>query len=457
MAAHRRSHTGRPASRPCPKAPIVRTAAIVAASLFAAKAHAFDLDGTEGLITETIAARERLRDYDNIKQFGAERVVDIDRRHVQPIGIRAGTYLIFPTVEEKIVYDDNIFGVSKNKTGDFRNEVSPQVTFQSHLPRHVLNMALGGRIVSYLDNPDQDYVDGHAALNGALHIDHAHTLSLSLLTRQEHEERSDITASRSAAEPVPIWRNKAAIGITRDVGRLYGTLSATYNRWDYSNVDSLDGKTLDQNFRDLESWSAQLQGGYRISPGFELVSKLRFLRQLNTANNLDPKDVIDGYGYEAVAGLAFETSPLLRWRLLGGYGLRDYDQDGRENISTSLLEGQFEWLPTQKMTIYGSVSREIVDLESNQSGGSVETAIDGRMDYEIYNNIVLSAGATAKDTDFTEENRSDRTYSARIGLEYYLNKNWLFTFQYEHEHRDSNLDEFDMDSNRFMIGAKLRF
>ena len=158
-----------------------------------------------------------------------------------------------------------------------------------------------------------------------------------------------------------------------------------------------------------------------------------------------------------MAGLAFETSPLLRWRLLGGYGLRDYDQDGRDNIATSLLEGQFEWLPTQKMTIYGTVSREIVDIESNQSGGSIETSIDGRMDYEIYNNIVLSAGATARDTAFTEENRTDRTYSARIGLEYYLNKNWLFTFQYEHERRDSNLDEFDMDSNRFMIGAKLRF
>lgn len=440
-----------------PNAPLACAIAIAAASLVATKARAFDLDGTEGLITETIAGRERLRDYDNIKQFGAERVDDTDRSHVQPIGIRTGTYLIFPTIEEKIGYDDNIFASANDKTGDFRNELSTGVVLQSNLPRHILNMALGGRIVSYAENSDQDYIDGHASLNGALHIDHAHTLSASLLTRQEHEERSDISASRSAAEPVPIWRNKAALGITRDVGRLYGTLSATYNRWDFQDVEGLDGNTLDQDFRSQETWGAQLQGGYRISPGFEFVSKLRFLRQLNTADNLEPNDIIDAYGYEAVAGLAFQTSPLLRWRLLGGYGLRDYDQDGRDNIATSLLEGQFEWLPTQKMTIYGTVSREIVDIESNQSGGSIETSIDGRMDYEIYNNIVLSAGATARDIAFTEENRTDRTYSARIGLEYYLNKNWLFTFQYEHERRDSNFDEFDMDSNRFMIGAKLRF
>lgn len=457
MGISRRKRPGPGADESCPKRSATQAVAFAAAALFAVKAHAFDIDGNDGLITETIAARERLKDYDNIKKFGAERVVDSDRRHVQPLGIRAGTYLIFPSVEEKIVYNDNIFGTSGNKTGDFRSELSPEIVFQSHLPRHVLNMALGGRLVSYFDNSDQDYIDGYAALNGALHIDNAHTLSVSLLTRQEHEELSDITASRAAAEPVPIWRNKAAIGITRDVGRLYGTASATYNRWDFANVDSRDGGTLDQSFRDQEAWTAQLQSGYRISPGFEIVSKIRFLRQLNTASNVAPKDDIDAYGYEASAGLAFQTSPLLRWRLLGGYGLRDYDEPGRDNVATSLLEGQFEWLPTQKMTIYGSVSRAIVDLESSQSGGSVETAVDGRLDYEIYNNIVLSAGATAKETDFSEENRSDRTYSGRIGLEYYLNKNWLFTFQYEHERRDSNLDEFDMDSNRFMVGAKLRF
>ncbi len=38
---------------------------------FSPAARALDLDGTEGLITETIASRERLKDYDNIKKYTA--------------------------------------------------------------------------------------------------------------------------------------------------------------------------------------------------------------------------------------------------------------------------------------------------------------------------------------------------------------------------------------------------
>jgi hypothetical protein len=48
------------------------------------------------------------------------------------------------------------------------------------------------------------------------------------------------------------------------------------------------------------------------------------------------------------------------------------------------------------------------------------------------------------------------TYSIRRSG-YYFTKNWLFTFGYEHQVRDSTDDTLDMHRNRFMIGAKLRF
>ena len=53
--------------------------------------------------------------------------------------------------------------------------------------------------------------------------------------------------------------------------------------------------------------------------------------------------------------------------------------------------------------------------------------------------------------------RADRTLSAKLGLDYHLSKNWLFTFAYEYQQRLSSEGDESMSRNRVSIGAKLRF
>ncbi|MCB1505648.1 MAG: outer membrane beta-barrel protein [Hyphomicrobiaceae bacterium] len=417
-------------------------------------AEALDLDGTEGLITETIASRERLKDYDDIKLYGAERVSDRDRNYAKPDGIRSGNYFIFPEVGATVVYDDNIYRSNAHKEADWRSEITPAVKFQSHLPRHILDLSLDGKIVNYLNNTDQDYANVRAKLDGALHFDHAHTLSASVLTALEHEERGELLSDTSAAKPIEVFHNRASVGITRDVGRLYGTLMATFERWDYSDVASINGPVVDQDYRDTSEFSTALRFGYRFSPGFEFVGKIRALQDLNRGVGSDDRDA---FGYEAMAGLAFETNPLLRWRLLAGYGIRNFEKDSIEDVSSALLEAQVQWLPTQYMTFTGSATRQILAADAVEPSGRVETRLLGRLDYEIWHNVVLNLGVEYRDAEFIGDPRRDKTITGRIGLDYWMNKNWRLSLGYEHAVRQSTEDEFDMTRNRFTVGAKLLF
>lgn len=430
------------------------TMATATMPLLAPPAMALDLDADGGLITETVASRDRLRTYDNIKQYGAETVSSRDRAFVQPDGLRAGNYQIFPSIGTAVVFDDNLLGTNLERISDFRSEVTPQIKFQSQLPRHVLDLSLGGKIVNHLNQTDQDYASANARLDGALHFDHAHTISLNALAALEHEERSDITSPRDAGGPVEVHHSRLLGGFTRDVGRLYGTFSGGFERWDYQDTISGTGTPLDQDSRDLDVVSAQLKLGYRFSPGYEIVGKLRALKQWNRG---DAVSDYDGIGYEAMAGVAFETNPLLRWRLLGGYGIREYEQASINSIASSLIEGQVQWLATQRMTIYGTASRSIVDRMGSELGGRVETLVRGKIEYELAHNLVATLDAELKDSDFIGVARQDRSWSARIGLDYYYTKNWLFTFGYEHQFRDSNDNDYDLTRNRFTVGAKLRF
>ncbi len=443
------------ASAPVPVRLRLAIASVAAMSLTAyPPAHALDLDGTDGLLTATVASRERLRDYDNIKKYGAERVGDRDRKYAMPDGIRAGNYFVFPALGANVVFDDNIFRSDLNKHSDIRTELTPSVKLQSSLPRHQLDLSLDGKIVNYLDHTDQDYANVRAKLDGALHFDHAHTLSASLITSMEHEELGELNTALTAAAPIAVFHNRASVGITRDVGRLYGTLMATAEHWDYDDVRSKGGAMLDQDARDTTEIAAALRLGYRFSPGYELVAKLRALRDENRGDGTSDRD---GDGFEAMAGLAFETNPLLRWRLLAGYGVRRFDELGTADVGTSLVEGQLQWLPTQYMTFTGSATRQIIAADAIDDAGRVETRLTGRLDYEIWHNIVLNVGLEYKAAEFVGVFRNDETISGRVGLDYYANKNWLFTIGYEHAIRESTEDAFDMTRNRISLGAKLRF
>lgn len=419
-----------------------------------APTSALDLDSDGGLITETVAGRERLGVYDQAKKFGAERVSERDRAHLMPEGFRAGNYIVLPSIGAAVVYDDNIFGTDLDRHADIRSEITPGIRFQSQLPRHVLDLSVGGKIVNYRENPEQDYASVQAKLDGALHFDHAHTLSISTLSALEHEERSDALLPTTAGEPVAIVHNRAAIGITRDVGRLYGTLSASFDRWDFNDATTSSSARLEQDQRDLDLMAAQVKFGYRISPGYELVGKVRALQQWNRGNTLTD---YDGIGYEAMAGVAFETNPLVRWRLLGGYGIRDYELATIKDVATSLLEGQVQWLATQRMTLYGTATRAVEDRVGTDVGGRIESRLHGKLEYEIQNNLLLTVDGELRDSDFIGVTRRDRGWSARVGLDYYHTKNWLFTFGYEHQVRDSTEDAFDVTRNRFSVGAKFRY
>ena len=399
-----------------------------------ASAASKDLSVGDDLITDTVASRTP--------------------REPETEGIHAGNFFIRPSVAALGIYDDNIFANDSNRQSDMRFELAPSVTVKSDLPRHVLDFSLDGRIVNYADHTEQNYENFQAKLRSALHFDHAHTLSFSALSALEHAEVGAITSGTTAAEPVPIFHNRVSAGVTRDAGRLYGTVSASAERWDYSDVTSTSGSIVDEDQRDLDQYSAQFRAGYRFSPGYEAVGKFRAIRQLG---NTTGTDSIDATGYEALGGLAFETGPLLRWSLLAGYGYRDYDAESRSDVPSSLFEGELRWSPTQRMTLTGTIGRSFVDSLDEDGDARVETSVRGQITYDIWHNLKGHVELGLVDADFTGVDQQDTTWIARAGLDYEIKRDWFLALGYEHQDRNSTNDAFDMTRNRILVGAKLKF
>jgi hypothetical protein len=156
-------------------------------------------------------------------------------------------------------------------------------------------------------------------------------------------------------------------------------------------------------------------------------------------------------------GLSLETNPLLKWQVIGGYGIRDYDRKDLETIATYLLEGSVRWIPTQKLSLYATGRRVIDDALGAEDGGRISTSLELRGEYEIYHDLVAVGTAGIIKGEFLGLNRTDLTYAAGAELQYYYTKNMLFTLGYEYDQRDSTQDDSDMTRHQVRLGGRLRF
>ena len=86
-------------------------------------------------------------------------VLDRPKPELDPLGVRAGGFLIFPKVELGTTYDDNVFATENNKEGDFLFQVLPTVTVESDFNRHLLRFSAGADVARYVDNTSENYID----------------------------------------------------------------------------------------------------------------------------------------------------------------------------------------------------------------------------------------------------------------------------------------------------------
>lgn len=402
----------------------------------------------------TVAARANQAVYDNSKKYGAERVTDRERSEYQPLGFNAGNYLIFPSVDVSTSYNDNIFATKNDGVGGWRFEVAPSVIFSSRLPRHVLDLIVSARRVEF-SNPDQEaFTDGSLYLRGRLDIDHGNALFGHMLGSYQHEELGSAEADRDARDPISYWRNRAEFGYIRDAGRLALRAGVKAEQFDYNDVMGFDGNVIDQDYRDRTTYSANLKLTYRFSPGYKLNTQFRVQRVENEGNAAFDRD---SFGYDILTGVDFEFSPLWKFYLAAGFQHQGFEQANLKDLNAFVYLAQLQWLATEQMTIYLGAERQSSVTGFGDSSVRLDRIFDGKVEYEIWRNLILTATGKYTQSDFIGSGREDESLLAGVGFEYLANRNLKLSLRYDYSERVSTVDAFNYQGNKYTVGFKLQF
>ncbi len=385
-------------------------------------------------------------------------VSDRIRPDYDPMGLRLGGFIAYPSVRTTVQHTDNLFASSNNEQDDTVFILTPELRFESQWSRHSLNAQGSVSSRFHNENDGNNFTDYGGSVDGRIDVTRRTALSGNLGIRIAHEERSSPDTPSAAAEPVEFEEFVAGIAVSQSFNRLSLRPSFDYISLDFKDVALLPpvGGVSNNDDRDRGEWVAGLRATYEVSPTTSVFVEGRYLdTTYERADDLLGLGVKrDSAAVEGVSGASFAVGAVSRGEVLVGYTERDYEAAVLPSIDGVIFRGLFEWLATDLTTVSIEGGREIEETTVNGASGNFVTSFGVSVDHELLRNFILGASAFYSTSEFEGSTREDGTSSLGLSGTYLANRNLRLGLGIEYEDRDSNV--FGSDFKKTTIGLTVR-
>ena len=188
-------------------------------------------------------------------------VVERPRPEYDPLGIRAGSFLVFPELAIQEIYTDNVEFAEDDEESDFITLISPSVNFESQWSRHQLGVEVRSDIAINAENSDEDYQDVSANANGVLDVSRQTELTGNGLVRYGHVGRDD-PEDAGDDEPVSFFEFGGGGAINHQINRLGFGLGAEAFRTTFDDEAEED--------RNATIYEFIARSSYEVSPRLDM-------------------------------------------------------------------------------------------------------------------------------------------------------------------------------------------
>ena len=371
----------------------------------------------------------------------------------EPLGIRAGSFIIFPTMTGQLAYDDNIYASNTNTKGDFLFVFHPIIRVLSNWSQHALDLtaeAIGSFHGQYGSENTRDF---SFAADGRIDVLRDTTVSPRLAYAEHTEQRGTSTDPGNAARPTTYGVFDMAVAFERRVARLWGNVTAAWSDTSYDPVRLNNGTLRNNKDRNYSRWSADLRAGYDVTPDTSA-----YLRA--TYNNIDyglkPPAVTenrDSSGFEIGAGADLRIMQPLHGNLFVGYRQQNFVKPLRD-ISGFVYSADLLWEATRltQVRLFG----ESTIQQPNFAGtsGVVEQSIGLGIRHMLLPNVRAGFQAAYVRDSFRGSSRTDDGWDIDLRLDYLMTRKVAFGFGWRTQSRNSSTPLFNFDRNIFF--AELR-
>jgi hypothetical protein len=372
-------------------------------------------------------------------------VTERPRPAYDPLGIRAGGFLIFPSITVDGDYNDNIFASDDDKESDFIFTFSPRIDVRSNFPRHSLRWSVETDVARYVDNTEENFWDYGTELAGRLDITRRNRLTGSANFAHAHESRDDPEdpGADVVDEPVEYDEFGGTLGFEQDFNRLNVRLLGLAERRDYEE----DDPDIQEDDRDRNLYGARLRTGYFISPRINAFLEGGFEREVRDTSDrtTTPPLKRDNNVYDARVGTAIDITGLLFGEVSVGWGYQEFDESELDSENDLVYGAGLTWNPTRltSLRLEGNGGFEPSDVGASK----VTNRVALRVDHELLRNVLIGGRVAYRRDDFQDADRVDNRFDVGPDITYLINRYLSVGAGYTFTTRDSDDEEREFDRN----------
>jgi hypothetical protein len=371
-------------------------------------------------------------------------------------GIPLGGFVLLPELKIGETYDDNIFRDSANTKSDFITTVRPEAALRSNWNNHMLNFFAAVESGFYADHSDENYNDVFVGTDGRVDIQRDTNVTAGLNHTWGHEERGS-PDDVNGTEPADTQITNARLGLAHTFNRLKVSPYGLWSRYDYTDVKTSAGATINNDDRDNDVMKGGLRLDYDVHTSFDVFVEGIY----NTVNYSDARDDNgfnrDSNGWEGRTGVVLGLTNLITGEAYVGYMSQSMDDARFSDIDGVSFGGGIKWEVTRLTTVGFNAARTIQQTTTTGSSGIIQTGGEATVRHELLRNLILDGGLKYTTNEYEGLAREDDVYEATIGGLYKLNRYVGLGARYRYIERDSDINTSDYTANVATINLVLTY
>jgi hypothetical protein len=362
-----------------------------------------------------------------------------------PLGIRAGTFILYPEIEIREGTTDNATGAAQGQESSTFAEVQGRISAQSDWARHSLTGLLRGGYTSFQDvsGEDDSNLDADATLTFDVRSDTQ--LALAIGYGLNTEDNIDDKIYRAGAE------------LSHRFNRLTASVRGTINEFDFGDRGTVSlGSLTEDAVADYDEKEIAARLTYEVSPALSVFGEVstnsrEFDQQIDMAGFLRGSD-----GYTVTIGTNLDLASSLRGSISIGRQVQSPDDPSFSKIEDVVYAANLTWAATGLTNVTLDAQSDIGETTFSGSPGVVRRSITLGVNHALKRNIELNGSVTYGRNEFVSTGPVETEITSRFGIAYLLSRNVALTASYSRFSFDSTFANADYTVNSFIVGLRLR-
>lgn len=378
------------------------------------------------------------------------------RSGYDPTGIRAGSFIIYPSVDVGTVYTSNVHQSPDDRADDVGALVAPQLRVQSDWSRHSLEFNASSSHLRYEGYPEEDVNEATVRADLRLDVTSRTTVDTGASFQLGQEERDSVEVPQGAVSSPEILTWSGSAGVTHRFNRLTASLRGEVDYLEYGDTDLGGGASEDNGDRDYVEGRGTLRLGYEISPAVQpFIQATYSVREHD--REVDRNGLRrDSEGYALSGGVVVNASPIISGEISGGYVRRKLDDPSLDVAEGATFDAKLTWSPTRLTTIEATASTSVEETTLVGASEAIDRAVGLDLTHSLGYNLTAKASASYSHTDYSGIDLDEDRISAQASLEYLLNPNVVLRTGYVYRWYESSQPNSEYDAHTVKVDVKLQ-